>query len=707
LEGLEATEKKLSDLERTLRIDSEYFLREFISVAQKIEKSQSIKLTEICRLSDGNHFSISENFQDEGIPYFRGKDVTGNFFIEHCNSTFIDENTFWQKHMIRSHLKKGDILLSIIGTIGNLALVSSSNKATCSCKLAILRPKKNEAFIATFLSSKYGAGQIQRNVRGAVQMGFLLEDMDQISVPVFSPRLMDRIDTIVASSLDRAEEAKIKYAEAESQLLEAIGLKNWKPEEPLSYEVRAARVFSSGRIDAEYFRPGVENVLEQIKKLGAIKLGDESTITTGYPWKSEFFGEPGSSECPVVRIRDCKPGLLDINTLTCLDKNYALSEGAPLAKIGDILLGMDGIKWFYAGQVSAPCYVNQRVCHITINKSEEFPPEYVALVINSAIGQAQLLREMTIAQTVGHITNENARNLLIPSVTKKVRQEIRDAVIRSFDTESESKLLLEKAKRAVEIAIEEGEDAAGRYLDGKAYVQSSALPDLMASHAYFSTGALREYLEKQKLTYSPQTINTYISRMKGEGAIYGAGRGWYSSVTEAYETDTESVSEVVSNLESRFPMLEFACWSTGQLNPFLEHQLGKFVSFVYVERDVMNSVYEFLKDAGWTAYLNPTMQEAKKFFSVGEKTMVVRPHIEKAPLDGHFARIEKLLVDLHVERENLNLLDADEFGEAAQRLITTKRIELAKLIMYAGQRKVDWRELFSAPADIIAEGERE
>ena len=39
-------------------------------------------------------------------------------------------------------LRKNDILISIVGAIiGNCAIVSTDNKATCSCKLAILRAK--------------------------------------------------------------------------------------------------------------------------------------------------------------------------------------------------------------------------------------------------------------------------------------------------------------------------------------------------------------------------------------------------------------------------------------------------------------------------------------------------------------------------------------------------------------------------------------
>ncbi|WP_296680631.1 integrase arm-type DNA-binding domain-containing protein [Novosphingobium sp.] len=123
----------------------------------------------------------------ENIPYYRGQDVTGRFFIDSASPNFITEDAFNRQYMKRSHLKKGDVLLSIIGTIGELSLVDSENDATCSCKLAIFRPHSIEPeFLAAFLQSVHGNNQIRRLTRGAVQQSFLLEDVNQLLIPEFS-----------------------------------------------------------------------------------------------------------------------------------------------------------------------------------------------------------------------------------------------------------------------------------------------------------------------------------------------------------------------------------------------------------------------------------------------------------------------------------------------------------------------------------------
>lgn len=120
--------------------------------------------------------------------------------------------------------EKRDVLLSIVGTIGSLATVSSSAQATCSCKLAILRHKKiaDSDVIALFLRCKYGQNQIKKFTRGAVQMGLILEDMEQIVIPEFQDEFKDNLKNIVATAFDQENIAKTIYSEAEHLLISTL-----------------------------------------------------------------------------------------------------------------------------------------------------------------------------------------------------------------------------------------------------------------------------------------------------------------------------------------------------------------------------------------------------------------------------------------------------------------------------------------------------
>ncbi len=115
-------------------------------------------LSSICKVTDGNHSKISEQFADSGVRYLRGQDLT-DFFISDSSPIYIPEEIF--NKLRRSHIFHEDVLVSIVGTIGMVSIVAKHfDKLTGNCKIAILHPEKIDPwFLAIFLFSKYGQDQ--------------------------------------------------------------------------------------------------------------------------------------------------------------------------------------------------------------------------------------------------------------------------------------------------------------------------------------------------------------------------------------------------------------------------------------------------------------------------------------------------------------------------------------------------------------------
>lgn len=134
----------------------------------------------------------------------------------------------------------------------------SNKDATCSCKLAILRPKKSdtEAVIAAFLKGKYGQAQIKRYTRGAVQMGLILEDTDQIIVPHFTDTLGKAIKQQIDLAYRIKEHSIQTYSEAQELLETHLGIsKAEKCDLITSTETLLQSFKATGRLDAEYYQP--------------------------------------------------------------------------------------------------------------------------------------------------------------------------------------------------------------------------------------------------------------------------------------------------------------------------------------------------------------------------------------------------------------------------------------------------------------------
>ena len=66
MEGLETSVVPVNDLERTLRLDAEFFQRRFLRSAAAIHNWKCDDVAMLTEVSDGNHFSISADFVDSG-----------------------------------------------------------------------------------------------------------------------------------------------------------------------------------------------------------------------------------------------------------------------------------------------------------------------------------------------------------------------------------------------------------------------------------------------------------------------------------------------------------------------------------------------------------------------------------------------------------------------------------------------------------------
>lgn len=234
-------------------------------------------------------------------------------------------------------------------------------------------------------------------------------------------------------------------------------------------------------------------------------------------------------------------------------------------------------------------------------------------------------------------------------------------------------------------------------------LQTQCLPELKAQCAYFDVVALRTWLKSKRFPYKSATLNRYMTMLVKGGFAWSAGRGWYSFVPSAFRLDAAPVAEIKNELLERFPLLDFACWSTQQINPYMHHMLGRFVTFVLAPSDALPSVFDHLRERDYSVYLNPNEKEVDKTFKVDAKTIVLRKlNTRHTPVQDHLLSPEALLVDLSLESEKLFLMDKAEFRQMAARLVTSARVDFASLVSYAKLRGVAPEDLFQDAKSIIS-----
>jgi type I restriction enzyme M protein len=462
MDKLEATEIKYSNLERTNRIDAEFFKKEYINIQSILNQKHLASITEYVKVFDGNHMKISDNFADSGIPYYRGQDIH-YFFIEQSSPIYIDENTYNLPYMKRSHLKKGDVLLSIVGTIGSISLVDTDKPATCNCKLAILRPKNTikSEFLATYLSSKFGQNQIRRFTRGAVQMGLILEDMDQLLIPNFSKKLENFIVKVIDFAKISLKQSQSLYQQAEELLLTELGLKDWQPTDDNITEKSFSESFLvSGRLDAEYYQPKYDYLEQKLEQCNYVELKNiAKNISTGFPYDSSNFVTEGID---LIRINNITQDGLDLSNAVKISLNDSLLRPKNKVKYGDVLISMSGtIGLSCCVQENINAFVNQRIMKL---EPINFNSDLLSFIINSIIVKMQLERVGT-GGVQTNLSNDDILNIKIPVISVNTQNKIISKITESKSLKQQSKQLLEIAKIGVEKAIETDEETAINWIN--------------------------------------------------------------------------------------------------------------------------------------------------------------------------------------------------------------------------------------------------
>ena len=354
------------------------------------------------------------------------------------------------------------MLLSIVGTIGATALVTLSEPATCSCKLAILRPKDIGAgYLATYLSSKFGQLRIQQLTRGAVQQGLILEDADQILVPRFGA-FEDSVEALVADASRHRSAALDSMSQAEALVLTSLGLTDWRPVEALSYTSSSAAARSAERLDAQYFQPAKSETITRLRAMPGGLLSDSFDVIRELV---DPRGSP-SARCRNYDLTDALEPVLDSSKAPVVfadmdSQKVALKDGdlavsrlrAYLKEIAVVRVTDD-----IPSVGSSEFYVLRRK-----SEAPEFSAEALMIYLLSPPVQT-ILKWCQDGSQHPRFSEHDLMRIPLPEQVIKLNSSVTAQVSDALKSRAESLRLLGVARRAVEIAVEESRAAASTFI---------------------------------------------------------------------------------------------------------------------------------------------------------------------------------------------------------------------------------------------------
>jgi hypothetical protein len=204
---------------------------------------------------------------------------------------------------------------------------------------------------------------------------------------------------------------------------------------------------------------------------------------------------------------------------------------------------------------------------------------------------------------------------------------------------------------------------------------------------YLSLKKMKEDLYSQQPDFKSETLKKNIARFKKQNVIHSAGRGWYTFLPKTFVLDTVPLRNNINLLKREFPLLEFNVWSTEQLAAYFHHIPTRFFTFIYADKDYLQTIYEKLIIKGKNVILNPTPKEAKKIFNVEKETIILRSSTTEAPVDEHYAKIELILTELYREKDKMAILDEWEYEKIFKNIVLESRINISIFVLY--NRRLD------------------
>lgn len=441
---------QFSYLKTKNRIDSEYY-----KYSDVIEEEFLKKVCKGIRLKDVST-ELSERFDKNTVPQFQYNDI-GNT-DQHYG--FVKPNIVKSSNAPGRAVfinKKDDVLISTVrpNRNANAILDKSEHVQVGSNGFVNLRASiVNPNYLYLYSKTKYFINSLVRATTSSMYPAVSNRDVLNTFFYKTDENLEEHLGSLVEKARQLRKNSTEYYNKATKLLNEKIDFTYiLDSEQNNKYQSYISSLIAGRRYDAEFYTPAVVKVIKKIQSLDHTQIGSNFFIKNGYPWNSNKFQSNPNGE-PVIRIRDIKPIYIDTSKLTTLEFKYATKINFQKTKPKDIVVGMDGLKYFYASILEDEVLVNQRVCHLSPKPNSKISSEYLTFIINSKLGQAQLLRSMTIATTVGHITNSDISKFYVPIISETFHNKITNLIRMSINAERESKQLLEQAKQEVEQLIE-------------------------------------------------------------------------------------------------------------------------------------------------------------------------------------------------------------------------------------------------------------
>ena len=448
--------QSIMDASHSLRLDAEFFQPNYLAVQRRLEDIGSHRLVDF-QVNIRHPKEIKRNYVDNGVLLLRGQNVRPLSIDLTSNPVYISEEDAERLKENTIHYK--DILIMRSGAnVGQCAIYLENNPAISMSDTLIIRSGDlNPFFLAIFLNTKYGTALIERGKYGSAQPHIAPPFLYQIPVPNWE-NLQTEIEKTYLRSKDLTELSKTRYVETQTLLLTELGLADWQPKHSLTFATDYANMQRAERIDADYFQPRYEDIEKGIKN-----------YSNGYTSiRNEFDQNKSTFEIEPERLyRYVEIGSVNVSTGEIVAEEI-LGKDLPanakrVLKRGDVIVSKVRTYRGAITTIQEDGYVGSGAFCV-LRENGRINKETLLACLRSKLFLIWSLKPNT-GTSYPTLDDDDILDFPIPLLSEDKQSEIQQKFIESFNLRNRAKALLEYAKRAVEIAIEQDEQTAIDWLE--------------------------------------------------------------------------------------------------------------------------------------------------------------------------------------------------------------------------------------------------
>lgn len=442
---------------KDFRIDSQFY-------TANILHNNDLHYAPIGRYLISSQYGVSKDMNTDGIGYqiYRMNeihhslcDISTDKYVELENDDFSN-----------FELKDGDVLFNrtnsfeFVGRTGVYYFCGVPQ--TFASYLVRLVPDNTNIFseyLAAFLNTKYGIQEIRRRARQSInQTNVNPEEVKAIGIPLLKSAIQEMIKKCYKQAhLLRVKSARI-YDEAEKHLENELCYDNTKKyTNTTAIKLLSDSFSASGRFDAEYYQPKYETIAKE--------LCTKETVQSLCKLYDKNFNPDKKKTYQYIELADIGQS----GDISGVDIQYGIdlpTRARRIVKSGQVIVSsVEGslqscalITSEYDGALCSTGFY--------VLDSNSINSETLLVLFKSEPIQA-LMKQRCSGTILTAISKDELLSMPLPMIGENVQKEIAAKVQESFALRKQSKQLLEYAKQAVEMAIEQGEDVAMEWLKDK------------------------------------------------------------------------------------------------------------------------------------------------------------------------------------------------------------------------------------------------